>query len=343
MRKWIGRIVTAIVMTSAVGAVSAQEGVIADGLNNPRGIAFDSDGTLYVAEVGLGGDFDVEGNFGPALAGGTGSVTTISADGTRSLMLTGLPSRNEGGEIVGSSRAIPQGDLLWVLFSQGTLTSPFTYGVAALDRATNRVQHWIDVYSAEASQNPDGGLIDSNPVDIAWDSAGRLYIADAGCNCIWRSDAEYSGALEVFSVWSDNPVPTSIEISPADEVFVGFLTGFPFVPESARVEQWTTDGTLVTTFTGLTAVVDLLWLDGEIYATEFARFDMASGWTPDTGRVVRVTTDGPVVVAEGLNLPYGIAIAPAGNLVAAVNSAYSPDGSGMIVSVSPEIAGMGEG
>lgn len=343
MRKINCLVLAAVGFLITAGSTLAQEGVIADGLHNPRGIVYDSDGTLFVAEVGLGGDLDVEGNFGPARAGGSSRVSTIAGDGTRSLLIGALPSRNEGGEIIGTSRAIPRGDQIWLVFSQGTFVSPFTFAVAALDRATLRIEHWIDVYSAEAALNPDGGLIDSNPVDIAWDSAGRLYIADAGCNCVWRSDASYSGALELFAVWSDNPVPTSVEISPADEIFIGFLTGFPFVEGSARIEQWTTGGELVTTFTGLTSVVDLLWLDGQIYATEFARFDMASGWLPNTGRVVRVTDSGPVAMTENLNLPYGIAIAPAGNLVAAVNTAYSPDGSGMVISVSPEIAGMGEG
>ena len=44
---------------------TSSEGAVATGLNNPRHISFSSDGTLYIAEAGQGGDMEAQGPFGP--------------------------------------------------------------------------------------------------------------------------------------------------------------------------------------------------------------------------------------------------------------------------------------
>lgn len=318
--------------------VAAQDEVIADGLNNPRGIAYGPDGVLYIAESGTGGDLDVQGLFGPARAGASGQITAIAADGTRSVVIAGLPSINTGGEVTGAMLARPRDGLLWIANGLAWTGMPLMRTVMAVDLETLRIVHLIDTFAAEAAQNPDGGDIDSNPVDLAFAADGSLYIVDAGANAIWRWSAEAmmagETALEPFAAWSDNPVPTSIAFDIEGNAYVGFLTGFPFPEGGARIEKWSAAGERVETYTGLTAVVDLVWHEGEIYAVQFATFG-DQGWIPETGSVVRVTADGPEVLMGGLNLPYGLALTPDAGLAVVVNSAYMPDeGMGMVIPVT---------
>jgi sugar lactone lactonase YvrE len=90
------------------------------------------------------------------------------------------------------------------------------------------------------------------------------------------------------------------------------------------------DGVLADAATGLTAVVDVeVGPDGALYVTEFAAgFDAEgqSGWMANSGRLVRLGTDGGVeVVADGLNKPNGIAFDDAGNLYVTVDSDAPPE------------------
>lgn len=67
-------------------AVQASEmTVVAEGLNQPRGITFDHDGNLIVSETGIGGDGNCQPSpstlFLPICAGKTGSVIKITPDG----------------------------------------------------------------------------------------------------------------------------------------------------------------------------------------------------------------------------------------------------------------------
>ena len=125
----------------------------------------------------------------------------------------------------------------------------------------------------------------------------------------------------------DNPVPTAVDVGPDGDVYVGFLTGFPWPENGARIERWS-DGELVQTYEGLTAITGLLVTDdGTLYASEFGVFDQ--GWGP--GRVVMVSDDGITPVLEDLTQPFGLAQAPDGTIAVAVGSTGADDG--MIIAI----------
>lgn len=313
--------------------VAAQEGpplpgevVIAD-LGAPRGLAFDADGNLFVADAGTGGPVELvmPGPEGEATVGlgMSGRIISIAPDGTATDVGVGMPSYNMGTETLGIYRAIPQGDSLWIVFSG---TGPGTFGafwgnsVIELDAATLATRRVINLDHFETTNDPDGNGYDSNVADIAWGADGTLYIVDAGGNDL-LSWTEADG-LQVVAAWPDNPVPTSIEIAENGDLYVGFL-GAGLAPGAAKIEHWS-GGALVETFAGLNAVSDILLVGDTLYAVELVIFGEEG---PGPGRVVTVDASGATPIAEGLPAPFGIAMGPDGALY--VSFGTIPLGPGM--------------
>lgn len=300
--------------------------VVADGLLNPRNIAYDSDGNLYIAEAGLAGS---QATADDTLYGASSQVSMLSPDGELSVVVSGLISYREGNSL-GASAVQVTDTSIWVLLGETSdFSIPFTHALVELDKETGRVKTFVDLLTLELTDDPDGNdNQQSNPTDFAVAPDGTIYIANAGCNCLmsWTADA----GLQVAVVWDfegDNPVPTTVEVDGNGDIYVGFLTGFPFPEGGSRVERWS-GGELAQTYEGLTAVTGLLVTeDGTIYASEFGVFDQGFG----PGRVVEVSDSGVEAVLEGLTAPYGLAQAPDGTVVVAVNSTGGADGQIVVV------------
>jgi hypothetical protein len=332
MSRIVPVLLASLVLLSIAGAVSAQENVVADGLTNPRGIAFDEDGTLYIAEAGLAGDVEAQGPFGPVLTGTSSQVVTVGEDGEVTPMLRGFNSTQGFGDYVGVQSILIEDDTIWLALGDGPIGYPFNHAVVGLNKETLRVHTFIDLFTYESTENPDGEDVTSNPSDIASDGAGTLYIIDTSANSLlrWTADA----GLELFQVWEDLPVPTSVAVDDEGSIYVGFLTAFPFPARAATVEKWSPDGELLETYEGLTGVTDVLvGDDGTIYAVQIADGFGDSGWNPNSGSVVTVSARGLTPVAEELSYPYALAFAPDGSLAVSVNSSFAPAGGGQVISI----------
>ncbi len=334
----VGLLVVLVLGVGSAAQAQSAPRVVLSGFDTPRGLCIADDGTLYVADAGRGGDVTVNGVFGAAQAGGTAAVYAVAPDGTRSTVVYGLPSINANGEVLGVHDVYAADGALWLLTGQnalpgpGTANNPFSYALVEVDAVTLRVKTFVDLYSFEVENNPDGEAIDSNPVKMAASDDGTIYIADAGANAVLKWVR--GEGLSVFATWSDNPVPTSVDVAADGSVFIGFLTGFPFPTEGARIEQYAPDGTLQATFTGLTTVVDVLVAaDGTLYATQLAVFDPNAGWVPNSGSVVAVAADGLTPIASELNFPYALGETLDGALLVTVNSVYAEPGTGGIAIV----------
>jgi hypothetical protein len=153
-----------------------------------------------------------------------------------------------------------------------------------------------------------------------------MYIVNAGANALF-SWTEKDG-LKVIQEWKDNSVPTSVEVAANGDLYVGFL-GAGIAPMAGKIEHWSAEGKLVETFSGLTAVTDIL-LDGDkLYAVQLFLF---SDKGPGPGSVVLVDAKGATPVAEGIPSPFALAKGPDGKLYVSFGTiAFAPGMTGGVL------------
>jgi hypothetical protein len=327
-------IALSVIVAPALAQASTGQSIVASGLDNPRGLAFGADGALYVAEAGRGGAGPCfPGPEGEACFGETGAVSKV-AHGKVRRVVTGLPSiaAPTGRNAIGPSDVSARGALL---FTVGLGADPALR--AQLPPLAQQASGWLlrdkrhgwrqvaDIAGFEATANPDGKAPDSNPQSLLETHRGTL-VADAGGNSLVR--VAPNGRLATVAVFPDQlveappflglppgtkipsqAVPTSVVRGPDGAYYVGTLTGFPFVPGTARVFRVVPGKEPTVYATGFTNIIDLAFgPDRKLYVLEIAHNGLLSG--DETGALVRVGRDGShkIVASEGLVAPGGLAI-----------------------------------
>lgn len=311
-------IVLALVSAFGVMAQDAPElpplpgEIVVGDLIYPYGVTFDADGNLWFAEGG-NGDENGNVNFG-------GAVMMVGESGEPEVVFP-VPSFALGAHSSPLYRVFVRDGVIWIILggnSVGTAkpVTPFENAVIAIDQESHHLIHWIDTRGYELANDPDGrGELHSNPTDLAWDADGLMYIADAGANTLYTW-TEADGLTPIQS-W-DNHVPNSLDFDANGDLFIGFL-GAGIAPGAGKIEQWS-NGELVNTYEGLTAVTDILLEEnGDILAVQM--FTVGEGGQA-LGSVVRVV--GGFILPFADNLPYPNAIArdADGNLYVSINAAH---------------------
>jgi hypothetical protein len=340
-----------LALALAAPAAAADPEVVADGLDNPRGLAFGPGGHLYVAEAGRGGDgpcVDFEGD--STCFGASGAVTRVDlGDEEQKRITTGLPSlaAPEGTDAIGPADVSFPREGEKSYDDRGFLTigsgfdpadhAQFGDGGARLAKLyrlwpDGRTRTLADLGAFEAAENPDADLpeteVNTNPNGVVAVNGREAVVADSGANTVLRADRlgniELLGVIPFgeapappipgFPVPPGTPipvqsVPTSVALGDDGKVFVGQLTGFPFVKGAAGV--WVIEpGEEPKPFaTGFTLITDIAFDDdGNLYVVQIASDTFLGPPTP--GAVIRVTPDGDreELAAGKLTAPYGIAI-----------------------------------
>ena len=350
---------------SALAAQTAQSAtIVASGLASPRGLAMDGKGNLYIAEAGRGGDQVITIGEGEEKrefkTGMTGQITKVRSDGTKEVVVAGLMSLVAfEGEALGPQGIAYADGALWLTTSclpAGAPKGPWDGALLRVDTESGAITKVADLQAYEFSKNPDGFFPDSNPFGLAVGDDGMAYVADAGANTLLRVDPS-NGTVETVAVFDGfplpkelqgpgpfeqgnpgrngamelDPVPTGVAIAPDGSIYVGFLSGFPFLTGMTKVVNVSADGVVSDAATGLTQVLDVaVGSDGMLYASQFNEFSLMSqppGYAPGTGKVIRIMNDGSTqTVADGLDFPTGLEFDAIGNLYVAVNSLSPTDG-----------------
>jgi hypothetical protein len=311
--------------TPAAGPLSTGLTVIANGLDSPRGFTWGSDGTLYLALAGRGGDAHFPVVPGYTIDNGlTSSVVTV-ADGCTTPVVQGLVSTlwEEPGWVWGAMDVAILGDDLYVLVSGAgpSWASPSSrsgvFSILADGTMTlvADISSWLPDNPPQVAPpegpSPDGSLFDLEATSDA------LLLSDAVNGLIIKVTPD--GTISTFADLSDqHPVPTGIAVDAEDNAYVTFETVPPYADGSTKVVKITPDGTVSDAWTGLTRVADLeLGPDGMLYAAELStnNTDEAPFVHPNTGRIVRQSgPDSLEVVAAGLDFPVGLGFGPDGAL-----------------------------
>ncbi len=317
--------------------------VVARGLDNPRGIALASDGSIYVAEAGKGGSGPCvkspEG--GQACLGNTGAITRIS-NGRQARVVTGLPSvaARDGSAASGPSDvAIDDQGRVYATVQGVDSSQPKTFGSAgntlwSVIRLNGRggYDRVADLYAYEAQHNPDGREINSDPYALIALSNGEV-VADAASNDLLGVDS--GGSISTLAVFPTRmvpgpngknmpmeSVPNAVVVAPDGSYYVGELTGFPFPKGGARVYKVPADGGTPQVYaSGFTNIISLaLGPDGSLYVLEITKNGLANANPKDpstlAGELIRIAPDGTrtVVASNGLVVPTGVAVDKDGNI-----------------------------
>lgn len=367
-----GRVILALmlgfslVLAPLAAPLYAQDGpvVVAEGFNAPQGVLVAEDGSIWVVDSGVGGDTEIpaispQGEQVTATIGDSGQVVRIAPDGTRTVVAM-LPSMLIGEEAVAGGRlAILDGEVyvtngVWI--SDGSEDdAPPTNVVAVLRvNADGTLDQAAETWTIEKEENPAGGIVDSHPYGLAVGPDGQLWIADAGGNTLLRADVA-TGEVSLVAVFDPlpgvfpnpgydgemltDPVPTGVAFDDEGNALVSLLSGFPFVPGSAKVLKVTPDGDVSVYADGLTMLTDLRrGPDGEFYAVQFAVFT-DQGPEFGSGALVRIVEGGESVpVVEGLAFPTSVDFNADGDAYLTIFGA-GPPGAGALVMVAGVASG----
>lgn len=324
---------------ASAGGTHATVTTVVSNLDNPRDLAFTSDGKLYVAEAGHGGATCFGGGpEGRSCLGFTSKISrvsvsqhtvqrvvtnlfsTASPDGSAATGVDGIAAVGEHkllGIITGAPQFLPPGipaDLAAMAHHQlGRVVNATTSGSRTFGaRVGNRDFVW-------SGNHPDlvpGQFPDANPYGIL--AGSPTWVVDAGSNTLDR----VSGNRVTVVKFIPNPpasdaVPTCVDRGPDGAIYIGELTGGGNTPGAAIVWRYSpSTGSLTKWATGLTAVTGCgFGRDGRFYSVEFSTLGLDNA-APGTGAVVWSAphSSTPVTVVGGLNFPGGFAAGRDGSL-----------------------------
>ncbi len=289
------------------GAAAPDVTVLYTGLSNPRGLAFDNDGVLYVTEAGRGADgapnpVCLPRPQGIGCLGATGALARLDRDGSLTRVLTGLPSLAgpDGTEAIGPNdiafnrhgRSLLTIGLSEAPANRDTLPDPgremgrllsvrrdFSGDWYTLKLKTERI---ADIAGWEAAHNPDGGELDSNAQSVAFGRGGAA-VADAGGNSLLFVTPQ--GQVSTLAAFGDRQMPAP----PAFNMPAGTMLPMQSVP------------------------MGVAYRDGAFYVAELT----GRPFTQGSARIFKVVPgQEPTVYAERLTTVVDIAIAPNGDLYA---------------------------
>jgi sugar lactone lactonase YvrE len=335
-------------------AAALEATVVAEGLNGPIGIHVESDGTLWIADSGTGGDHLLEGVI-PGTSrivaipwGATARLVRVGTDGTQTNVLA-LPSIVTPEGTQGAGRIVSLDGVLYFTsgsWAHGSSIDRPAFMAAIVRLMDGNVTELVTTWDIERRDNPAGAAIETNPFDLTVGPDRALWLTDAAGNTLYRIDPT-TGVLELRAVFDVipgphpnparggameiEPVPTAVAFDRRGNTYVSLLPGVPFLPGSGKVVRVAADGTVTDYATGFTMLTDLVTgPDGRLYGVSIGQFT-DQGPVPNSGAILRIDKGtSSQVILTGLSFPSTLAFGPNGDAYIALNAIGEP-GSGQVV------------
>ena len=167
-----------------------------------------------------------------------------------------------------------------------------------------------DVSAYEATANPDGNVIDTNPYGVLAEPGKRI-VTDAGGNSLLEVDA--NGSISTLAVFPARPgrstdaVPTAVVVGPDGAYYVSELTGVPFADGAARVYRVVPGQSPTVYLSGFKTIIDLTFgPDGSLFVLQHAT---GATFFSGPGQLIKVAPNGTrTVVVSGLSRPSSVAV-----------------------------------
>ncbi len=347
-----GGLLLAVALVTPAAAHGPSVKVIATGLDNPRGIAVNKDGKIFVAQAGAGG---------PGGYGTSGKIITIGERGKVRTYLGGLPSAiSPEGEATGPVGIdVRDGKVVATIGGGPQDVDPRFDTLVRVRQSGAKVLSDIQAFrnahpdATDLDQPPNP--TDSNAYGVAALSRGRTLVTDAAGNDLLLigskgktvTVAKFPNALVSTShlpaflgvtdpMLPAEAVPTSVAVGPDGYWYVGELKGFPFTPGASRiwrVAPWARNVTCdpaakhgpCTVFAdGFTSIVGLdFGRDGSLYVVEIVKSSVINLFlgSDDVGALIRVKHGHRTEIAAGqLHVPGGVAAGGKGTVYVTTNS-----------------------
>jgi sugar lactone lactonase YvrE len=310
----------------------------ATGLNQPRGLAFDDAGVLYVAEAGA---LDPQAAAqSPVATNRSSRVLRIDPSRQIATVVDGLPFTHytEAGTDIGAADVALLGGSLYVLTGEGydeRLSRAVLRVVpGAPPQPVASVQNFA-MAGSRLSQMIGANAIAANPYAmVAAPDGSAFYVADGASGRVLR--VMLDGSIMVFAELPNMPPLTGLAFGPDGRLYFADFSPLPHTPGSGAVWAAQPSGKPAIVAAGLTMPIDVGFdAAGAMYVLEFGDGRPAEQpYTGGSGRLLRVERDGTrTVVLDQLNYPTAMAFSHAGDLYIALSGAFSASRQGSILKV----------